>query len=93
MTAIDSARPWGYLATDVPLSQADAERIKKAWARAMDNPDHSSVPVLGAELRFVEFTYQQTPDAICLYCASANLNASFECRKCGAPLVHQAAQG
>ncbi len=39
-------------------------------------------------IEFHPFGAGQTPDAICLYCCTANLHTSMSCEKCGAPLVH-----
>ncbi len=39
-------------------------------------------------IEFHPFGSLSTPDAICLYCCSANLTTSIDCQKCGAPLVH-----
>jgi hypothetical protein len=83
--------PFGILKVNHRLSQEEFARLKATWESAMSgwgNGQRSTI-ILEQGIDFIPLDTQMVPDAFCIYCGLANLQTSFWCHGCGAPLVRQ----
>ena len=78
--------PKGYLKTEQPLSQADAEFIKNRWNEAMQKGE---TVILGKGVQFVSFKEYSPFDpaiVVCGYCGQWAA-VQTECKHCGAKII------